>query len=147
MVIWPELPRATSLPARRRRSGVGSARRSTATCARRLVESRSRASLALILALLLIGGGSFSCLLPIGVGAFSFLFCWMDIRAAHSTCSPPRARCVPSPVNGGGLGRGHAERSALVRPSPPLPRKRGREQTEFVARCAPASRARVPGRR
>src|SRR5262249_57481732 len=35
-------------------------------------------------------GGSFSCLLPIGVGAFSFLFCWMDIRAAHSTCSPPR---------------------------------------------------------
>src|SRR5262249_44689560 len=28
MVIWPELPRATSLPARRRRSGVGSARRS-----------------------------------------------------------------------------------------------------------------------
>src|SRR5262245_55810302 len=121
MVIWPELPRATFLPARRRRSGVGSARRSTATCARRLVESRSRASLALILALLLIGGGSFSCLLPIGVGAFSFLFCWMDIRAAHSTCSPPRARCVPSPACGGALGRGMQKDPRLFAPPHPPP--------------------------
>src|SRR5262249_60781264 len=40
----------------------------------------------------------------------------------------------PSPVYGGGIGRGHAKRLERARtPSPPLPRKRGREQTESAA--------------
>jgi hypothetical protein len=43
---------------------------------------------------------------------------------------------VPSPACGGGIGRGYAERLVLLAPSPPLPRKRGREQTEFAARIA-----------
>src|SRR5947209_14647545 len=60
MVIWPLSPRATSLPARRRRSRVGSARRSTVTGVRCLLDSRSRASLALIFALPLVGIGCFS---------------------------------------------------------------------------------------
>src|SRR5262249_5299351 len=41
-----------------------------------------------------------------------------------------RARCVPSPACGGGIGRGYARRVARFAPSPPLPRKREREQTE-----------------
>ena len=40
-----------------------------------------------------------------------------------------------APPPGGGVGRGGApyEKPCLVTPSPPLPRKRGREHTEFVA--------------
>src|SRR5439155_25290612 len=46
---------------------------------------------------------------------------------------------IPLPVNGGGLGRGHATRleRSVWAPSPPLPRKRrtrGRERTERVKR-------------
>src|SRR6266446_10618146 len=48
----------------------------------------------------------------------------------------PCARCVPSPVYGGGLGRGHAQRFARFTPFPTLPRKRGRAQTEFAARTS-----------
>src|SRR5262249_32033527 len=47
----------------------------------------------------------------------------------------------PSPACGGGTGRGHAKREGACKkthackltPSPPLPRKREREQTEFAA--------------
>jgi hypothetical protein len=51
----------------------------------------------------------------------------------------PRTRSIPSPASGGGIGRGHAQRFARFTPSPPLPRKRGREQTEVVARADPAT--------
>jgi hypothetical protein len=53
IVIWPLSPRSTSAPARRSRSGVGKARRSTSF--RRLIELRMRPSLALIFVLRLIG--------------------------------------------------------------------------------------------
>jgi hypothetical protein len=43
----------------------------------------------------------------------------------------PRARSVPSPACGGGLGRGQIRAA----PSPTLPRKRGRGRTESVARA------------
>src|SRR5262245_55531640 len=46
----------------------------------------------------------------------------------------PHALSVPSPACGGGLGRGQARKGvATVAPSPPLPRKRGREQAVPVA--------------
>src|SRR5262249_31090725 len=41
--------------------------------------------------------------------------------------------CVPSPVHGGGTGRGHTRRFVPAAPSPTLPRKREREQTEIAA--------------
>src|SRR5262249_61755144 len=53
-------------------------------------------------------------------------------------------RCFPPPGGGGGKGgghatrsRGHGERFMCTRSPPPqtLPRKRGREQTEFGASC------------
>jgi len=41
----------------------------------------------------------------------------------------------PPPVQGGGTGRGHATRTHVCAftPSPPLPRKRGRERTEYAS--------------
>src|SRR5262249_27084007 len=52
----------------------------------------------------------------------------------------PHTRCVflhilgafPSPVYGGGTGRGHTTRFVLATPSPTLPRKRERERTEIA---------------
>src|SRR5262249_39515174 len=42
----------------------------------------------------------------------------------------------PPPLAGGGLGRGHTTRFVLTwrHPTPPLPRKRGREQTDSLHR-------------
>ena len=44
MVIWPVSPRSKSVPARRSRSGVGSARRSTSRSFRLLIDFRTRIS-------------------------------------------------------------------------------------------------------
>jgi len=44
MVIWPVSPRSKSLPARRSRSGVGSARRSTSGSFRLFIDFRTRMS-------------------------------------------------------------------------------------------------------
>jgi len=52
----------------------------------------------------------------------------------------------PSPVYGGGIGRGQAKNSCVYgHPSPTLPRKRGREQTESAALSADYSLRRIPG--
>jgi hypothetical protein len=45
----------------------------------------------------------------------------------------PHTRSIPSPACGGGIGRGHQGRFAQFTPSPTLPRKRGRGQTESAA--------------
>jgi hypothetical protein len=45
-------------------------------------------------------------------------------RAANSV--------APSPVYGGGMGRGHASTNLFAAPSLTLPRKRGREDTEIA---------------
>jgi len=73
-------------------------------------------------------------------------------RAANSVCSLSRLRhSVPSPACGGGKGRGHAEKEGArnktdarkLTPSPTLPRKREREQTEFAAPTDSTSRERT----
>src|SRR5262245_65028711 len=60
-----------------------------------------------------------------------------EARRARSARHGPRksGSCVPSPVYGGGTGRGHAKRQSVrAHPLPTLPRKRGREHTEQAAR-------------
>src|SRR5215475_7516319 len=60
-----------------------------------------------------------------------------EARRARPARHGPRksGSCVPSPVYGGGTGRGHAKRQSVrATPSPPLPRKRGREQTAQAER-------------
>src|SRR5262245_51038209 len=64
----------------------------------------------------------------------------------------PRARCIPSPACGGGVGRGHGIKIEgafntihvhALTPPPTLPRKRGREQTESAARADSTSNERA----
>src|SRR5262249_4530174 len=52
----------------------------------------------------------------------------------------PRTRSAPSPVYGGGVGRGCTARILVHAPSLTLPRKRGREYTEGGEGSRPSSR-------
>src|SRR5262245_53874480 len=67
------------------------------------------------------------------------------VQGGAIACERNWRHSVPSPACGGGTGRGPNARGACHSPSPTLPRKRGREQTEFaawsyaIARSTPSS--------
>jgi len=62
--------------------------------------------------------------------------------STNHRCAKGAAAWFPPPLAGGGTGRGHPIASFSEHsPSPTLPRKRGREHTEFAARSVHFTRA------